>query len=162
PFAAKEDQKIEVGPNAIAQLEIPLERLLTITGRVVDAQTGKGVAGISLRSTLVDDRNYLVFMGQAQTDSDGRYAIGARPGKAVQDQPDAVPKTYLIPRSSECPKLEVRADRTWPELKLDRATELDGIVVDAAGQPVVGADVFVLVPDRTGYFSDSAPTRTGP
>ena len=39
--------EIEVGPGAVARLEIPLERLPTITGRVVDAQTGKGIAGIA-------------------------------------------------------------------------------------------------------------------
>ena len=36
---------VEVGPGGVATVEIPLERLATITGRVIDARTGKGVAG---------------------------------------------------------------------------------------------------------------------
>ena len=48
-IATKPQYEIEVGPGAVAQLEIPLQRLPTITGRLVDAQTGKGVAGVSLR-----------------------------------------------------------------------------------------------------------------
>ena len=45
--ATKPQHEIEVGPGAVAQLEIPLQRLPTITGRLVDAQTGKGVAGVA-------------------------------------------------------------------------------------------------------------------
>ena len=134
---------------------------VTITGRILDAQTGKGIAGIGLRSTLLSDQNSLQSIGQAQTDADGRYTIEARPGK-VQVQPNAIPKTYLGLWSSECPRLEVTADRTWPDLKLRRATELDGVVVDAAGQPVVGAEVVATVPDPRGSASGGAQTRTGP
>ena len=47
-IATKPEYEIEVGPGAVAQLEIPLQRLPTITGRVVDAQTGKGIAGVGL------------------------------------------------------------------------------------------------------------------
>jgi hypothetical protein len=163
PFAARPVQDIEVGPSAVAQVEVALERLLTITGRVVDAQTGQGVAGIYLRSSFVDDRNYYQLVGQAQTGADGRYTIAARPGKPMQVQPTSLPKTYLGLRPSECPKLEVQADRIWPDLKLTRAMELDGLVVDAAGRPVVGAEVFVVAPDPTGFFAgDAGPTRTGP
>ena len=47
-IATKPQHEVEVGPGAVAQLEIPLQRLPTITGRVVDAQTGKGIAGVGL------------------------------------------------------------------------------------------------------------------
>ncbi len=62
---------------------------LTITGRILDAQTGKGIEGISLRSTLLNAQNHsLQSIGEARTDADGRYTIEARPGK-VQVQPNA-------------------------------------------------------------------------
>ena len=35
-------------------------------------------------------------------------------------------------------------DTTWPDLVLKRAVELDGIVVNESGQPVVGAEVYPL------------------
>ncbi len=89
------------------------------------------------------------------------YRIEARPGK-VQVQPNAIPKTYLGLWSSDCPRLEVATDRTWPDLKLRRATELDGVVVDAAGQPVVGAEVIATVPDPRGHGWGGTRTRTGP
>jgi hypothetical protein len=161
PSQSPDTQEVEVGPKAVARLGMPAPWPVTITGRILDAQTGKGMAGIGLRSTLLTYQNALQSLGQTRTDADGRYTIEARPGK-VQVQPDAVPKDYLGLRSGECPRLEVTADRTWPDLKLPRATALDGVVVDAAGQPVVGAEVVVTMPDPRGLHSVGTRTRTGP
>jgi hypothetical protein len=154
-------QDVDVGPKAVARVGMPVHRSVTIAGRILDAQTGKGIAGIGLRSTLLSPQNSLQFIGEAQTDADGRYTIEARPGN-VQVQPSTLPKTYLGLWSHECPRLEVTADRAWPDLKLRRAAELDGMVVDAAGQPVVGAEVVVVAPDPRGFGSGGAWTRTGP
>ena len=154
-------QEVEVGPKAVARVGMSVQWPVTITGRIIDAQTGKGIAGISLRSTLLSHQNSVQSIGQTQTDGDGHYTIEARPGK-VRVQPSALPKTYLGLWSSECPLLEVTADRAWPDLKLRRATELDGVVVDASGQPVVGAEVVATVPNPMGHGSGRAWTRTGP
>ncbi|MFI5456457.1 MAG: carboxypeptidase regulatory-like domain-containing protein [Isosphaerales bacterium] len=154
-------QEVEVGPKAVARVGMSVQWPVTITGRILDAQTGKGIAGIGLRSTLLSYQNSLQSIGQAQTDAGGHYTIEARHGK-VQVQPNAIPKTYLGLWSRECPRLEVTADRTWPDLKLARATDLDGVVVDAAGQPVVGAEVVVTAPDPRGFGSGGAWTRSGP
>ena len=159
--ATEEAQEVEVGPKAVARVGMPVHRPVTITGRILDAQTGKGIAGIGLRSTLLSPQNSLNLIGQAQTDADGRYTIEARPGK-IQVQPTTLPKTYLGLWSSECPRLEITADRTWPDLKLRRATELDGVVVDADGQPVVGAEVVVTAPNPRGFGSGGTWIRTGP
>ena len=162
PFAAQPVKDFEVGPNAVASLEVPLERLLTINGRVVDAGTGKGIAGTQVNGLRVDDTRLIQYTGQAETDADGRYTIATRPG-TIQLQPSSVPRAYLGLYSKECPKLEVTADRTWPDLKLAPAMELDGIVVDPDGQPVVGAEVFVLKPNPAGFgLQNDAPIRTGP
>ncbi len=159
-LAVQQSREVEIGPKAVARVEVPVQRLLTISGRVLDAQTGKGIAGVGLRSKMLIPPNSLQYIGQAQTDAEGRYTIGARSGK-IQVQPDAVPKAYLGLRSGECPSLEVTADRTWPDLKLAHATELDGVVVDADGKPVVGAEVLAMIPDPRGFFSSQSMTRTG-
>ena len=156
-------QEVEVGPNAVARVgtRMPAPWPVTISGRILDAQTGKGITGIGLRSSVLSPQNSLQSIGQAQTDAEGRYTIEARPGN-VQVQPNTIPKTYLGLWSSECPRMEVKADRTWPDLKLRHAAELDGVVVDAAGQPVVGAEVIATAPDPRGFPSGGAWTRTGP
>ena len=162
-IATKPQYEIEVGAEAVAQLEIPLQRLPTITGRLVDAQTGKGIGGVSLMSSLLEEgKNWRQYVGEATTDTEGRYTIPARPGKILIELRQ-VPKTHLGLNYSEFPRVEVKsADQTLPDLKLSPATGLDGVVVDAAGQPVVGAEVFVVVPDPPGDFSHDLPTRTGP
>ena len=161
PPGAQAAEEVEVGPKTVARVGMPVKWPVTITGRVLDAQTGKGIAGVDVRSSLLSPQNSLQYIGQTLTDAKGRYTIAARPGK-LQVQPDTVPKAYLGLRSRECPRLEVTADRTWPDLKLARAAELDGVVVDTAGQPVVGAEVLVTIPDPRGFFSSRPPIRTGP
>ncbi len=161
-IATRPEFEIEVGPGAVAQLEIPLQRLPTITGRLVDAQTGKGIAGVSLVSLLREEgKNSNIWCGEATTDAEGRYAIPARPGKILINLKD-VPKTHLRLDHSEFPSLDVKTDQTWPELKLSPAIGLDGIVVDRTGKPVAGAEVFVDVPDPPGVHSHDRPIVTGP
>ena len=160
--AIKPQHEITVGPGAVAELQIPLQRLPTITGRLVDAQTGEGVAGVALVSLLREEgRNSNLICGEATTDAKGRYKIAARPGN-IRIEIRQVPKTHLGLNYSEFPKLEVKADQTWPELKLAPATGLDGVVVDRTGEPVVGAAVYVVAPDPPGVPSHDRPIVTGP
>ena len=82
----------------------------------------------------------------------------------VMIQPDGPPRSHMgMPREA-CPKHEVKADRTWPDLKLTRAVTIDGVVVDASGKPVAGAEVHLAVPDAGGGFGVSTmrPTISGP
>ncbi len=45
PFASRPVESVELGPNAVAEVAIGLQRLATITGRVVDGQTGRESRG---------------------------------------------------------------------------------------------------------------------
>ena len=157
-IATQPQHEVEVGPGAVAPLEIPIQRLPRITGRVVDDRTGKGIAGIRLRSLRREVGGNLI-VGEATTDAEGRYTIAARPGKTAIELAEA-PKTYLGLDSSQYHQPDIKADQTWPDLKLAPATDLDGIVVDASGHPVTGAEVFILAHDRRGARHDE-PIRTG-
>jgi RNA polymerase sigma factor (sigma-70 family) len=161
--ATKPRYVVPVGPGAIAQLEIALDRLPMMTGRLVDAQTGKGVAGVKLMSLLLEEgRNSNMVCDQATTDAQGRYKIMARPGKILVKITD-VPKTHLGLNYSEFPIIDVTAaDQNLPELKLSPAIGLDGVVVDRAGRPVAGARVFAVVRDPPGSSAHDLPVLTGP
>jgi hypothetical protein len=158
PFMAK-SVGVEVGPNGVATVEVPLERLVTITGRVVDAETGKGVAGIPLAAYRLE-YNTLKDMRSARTDADGRYSVLAQPG-TVHMEAQGLPKTYLGPLGDEYPSLEVKADRTVPDLKLTHAMAIDGIVVDEAGHPAPSAEVYVLRTPERRLVRLGGPMRTG-
>ncbi len=131
-----------------------------ITGRVVDARTGKGIAGLRLQSLRLDQGKNNWMIGEATTDTDGRYRVPARPGK-ILIEPTEVPKTHLALVYGEYPRLEVKADQTWPDLKLAPATTIDGIVVNESGQPAPGAEVFLLAHDPT-RLNRPEPLRAGP
>jgi hypothetical protein len=161
-IAAKEETEIEVGPGAVAKLEIPLRHLPMITGRVIDARTGKGIAAVKLQSLLRQEgRNANWVVGEATTDAEGRYKIPARPG-SLSIHLTQVPKTHLGLDYGEYPRLDVKADQPWPDLKLSPATALDGLVVNEAGRPVSGAEVYLLEMDRRGNGLRGEPISTGP
>ena len=149
---------MEVRPGAAAEVEILAERLPTITGQVVDAVTGKGLAGVPVHCYRLDDQWYKKDPRDTKTDGDGRYSIAAAPG-VVKILPVGLPQANLVPRFSETPDLPLTADRTWPDLKLAQAVEVDGIVVDENGQPVVGAEVYIL---DGGPLKQDEVHRTGP
>ncbi len=146
-IAIKTQAEVEVRPGAVAEVEIPLQRVPMITGRVIDARTGKGIAGVKLASLLQNPpTNPNLFVAEATTDADGRYKIAARPG-TIMIQLAEMPKTHLG-TDDGYPRLDVKADFAWPDFKLSPATELDGLVVNEAGQPVAAAEVFILAPER--------------
>ncbi len=160
PFVARPVEDVEVGPDAALGIEILVQRLVTISGRVVDARTSKGVEGVGVACYRIDNL-YRQNMRSARTDAEGRYRVLAQSGR-VYIEPQGLPRTYLVSNDADCPNLEVKADRAWPDLKLSPATELHGRVVDASGHPAAGAEVFLLAADRPGASRRREPIRTGP
>jgi uncharacterized GH25 family protein len=163
PFTAKPISAIEVKPGAVvSNREIPLVRVPLVTGRVVDEATGQGIAGVGVRAYRVRSDNNLGYGNQATTDRSGRYTVAVEPG-VVKIQPDTPPKSHMAMDREHCPKQEVRADQTWPDLKLARSIEIDGLVVDSTGKPVPGAEVYLVVPEvgGFGFGADSGPTLSG-
>jgi RNA polymerase sigma factor (sigma-70 family) len=162
-IAAKPEHPVEVGPGATVSLEIPLQRVPTISGRLIDARTGEGIAGISLRSVLVEQpgTNSNRMVATATTDAEGCYTIAGRPGK-IMIRLAAAPKSHKDLDYADYPRLIVNADTRWPDLKLAPTTGIDGIVVDSKGQPVAGAEVHLVAPDAANTGSVDNPKRTGP
>jgi dipeptidyl aminopeptidase/acylaminoacyl peptidase len=91
--------------------------------------------------------------------SEGRTLVLATAPGPVKILPAGLPQAGLVARCSETPDLELTADRVWPDLMLVKAVEVDGIVVDETGQPVVGADVYAI---DEGPLRQDVVTKTGP
>jgi hypothetical protein len=169
PYSTNPIARVEVRPDAVAQVQVrpdavarlnPRQGQFTIAGRVVDARTGRGIKGVGVRPGLLGERNSIEFGDQAETDADGRYTVVAPRGN-IQMRLNPVPKDHIGLRSSLSPTLEVRGDRTWPDLKLDPAVALDGVVVDGTGKPVASAQVYAL-PANTGSGLGDRWATTGP
>jgi RNA polymerase sigma factor (sigma-70 family) len=158
PVDGKCVENVEVRPGATVVVEIPAERLLTVSGRVVDSLTGKGKAGVPIQLFRLKETWYYKDIREARTDADGRYSLATTPG-LLKILPAGLPQAGLVARCSEAPEIELTADQVWPDLKLVNAMEIDGIVLDQTGQPVAGADVYML--DGAPLRQDEV-TRTGP
>ena len=66
------------------------------------------------------------------------------PPGVVKIVPAGLPQANLVAKQRETPDLDLTTDREWPDMTLARGAEVDGIVVDETGQPVVGAEVYLL------------------
>src|SRR5262249_47989707 len=75
-------RNVAVGRGArVAGLEIALEPTVTITGRVVEAETGKGLAGIRVWGRPVASRTPPPSIPPPETDAEGRYHVRVARGK---------------------------------------------------------------------------------
>jgi hypothetical protein len=147
PFDGGRLDNIEVGPGAqSAVLELRLRRLPVITGRVVDAEDGRGLAGVDVVFLTGQNPMLKSLVETTKTDALGYYRYHLPP-----DLVEIVPartKTHTGLLSDVRPRMWVEADRRWPDLKMARAAAVKGIVVNHGGRPVPGAQVFVLDPGR--------------
>lgn len=163
-----------------------LVRTASVSGRVVDADSGQPIPGALVRM----QSRQLAAAATAErggrgsgparppilppnadppgsvhvvTDSDGHFRFVALPAGATQLTPSAA--GYLPPRTANrAIQLQDGEQHTGIELRLSKAASVSGIVTDEAGEPVVGISVRVLrrqVPagvPRWGY--DGAVGRT--
>jgi hypothetical protein len=160
-YSAEPVQDVDVGPDAaVANLMIPLRKLVVITGRMVDAMTGQGVEAVWVNAS-VNSGAGMSYGDSDLTDAHGRYTVHVAPGKLVI-QPTSIPRSHLGLSYESLPQLDVAADREWPDLKLNLAVAIDGIVVDAAGKPVEGAEVHALKQGAMGFADIAPPAKTGP
>ncbi len=159
PFEGGLLHGIEVGPGAdVAALEPRLQRLPVITGRVVDAVDGRGLAGVGV-VFRVGERPWLnALFESTTTDAKGYYRYH-RPRDLVEVVPSRT-KTHTGLRSDVRPRMMVASDQRWPDLKMARAAAVDGLVIDGGGRPVPRADVFVFEEGRP-YPWDGPAAVTG-
>ena len=145
PYYTKESIPIVVKPGEITPLEVELLPAVAVRGQVVDAVSGKGIAGVAISVNRVTDQGYSTSWRRTTTDAEGRFLGYAEPGKIMVYAAEA-PEIYVVPsRRGESFKLDATKDVTWPVIKLERAARLEAIVVDASGKPVPDAEVQFLI-----------------
>ncbi len=162
PFSADPIAQIEVGPNAVARVRIPLLRHVDAqrTGpRRPDRPGDRGD-----RPPLRDDRlaEHLRSVDQAGDRRRRPYTIGARPGR-IQVQLSRRAEDLSRPSvAASAPSWRSAADRTWPDLKLAprrRARRRRRRCGRPAGRR--GARSIVL-PIADGVRLGRSPAPTGP
>ena len=134
-------------PNEQADIRLPEE--LTVTGRLVDALTGKPIAG-KMRFKLTPSP----YWGDRRETSTSRTGAFKIPGVAAG-------ANYLCVRAHDYDvtyrKIDVKASNCdVGDFPLYRSVTLTGQVLTAGGKPIRNAEVFI---DGPPYY-DGAATRT--
>jgi|GEM_PF-3516640 len=157
----------EVDAAAGREVTLHLTRTFRFTGRVVDAETGQPVTAFRLvrgdvwGSLEPDHANWEPGRERPISSPDGTFSLGLDydSGSAVRFM--AVAEGYL-PEVSP-----VLAPTGWHEytFKLKKGEGPQGIVVNAAGQPVAGAEVAIVgmgyLQLARGAFSQLGPKPLG-
>jgi protocatechuate 3,4-dioxygenase beta subunit len=145
---AKSEVSAKVAADQTAEVAIELLPGIAVSGRVIQAATDQGIAGVSVQIANVVDHS-LIYNGSATTDQEGRFTGFTKSGQ-VYVTVTQTPDTYSVP--PEATKAEAGDQQTLelPPIALTRSIPVEGIVRDAAGKPVAGAAVYVTAPPPFG------------
>ena len=152
---------VEVGPDAkVAGLNVPLRRLVTITGRVVDATSGEGLPGVGVNASLLSG-NSLQHADRDETDAQGRYTVHVAPGK-ILIQPSSTPKGHLGLDTEPVPGSTSLPTATGPTSSSRGPWRSMASWSTGPGKPVEGASVHLVKPNPMGFADGGVPVRTAP
>jgi protocatechuate 3,4-dioxygenase beta subunit len=152
-----------------AEVNVVLSRGARVRGRVVEAASGKPVAGARVLLWTLDgmfrhqgEQEHPAnpfALGEATTGEDGRYAFAGVPCRGFHDSPNAsaslatgrkvgswlaASKAGLTTVVREV-VLAAEGAELEVDLPLDAALSVEGRVVDTRGEPVAGAHVWATV-----------------
>ncbi len=141
--------------EAVADLESAMQRGWPVTGRFVRAGTGEPVAGV----TVMASGGGGVSSSSAETDEEGRFTLYALPGRVrLYARP---PKEYLERQVIEPVDVVAETGATVDDIELERAATVTGVVVDEAGEPVPGAEVWASITRPPDPDEDAPPAPAG-
>jgi RNA polymerase sigma factor (sigma-70 family) len=156
--------EIVVASGTTVDLAATVEPLGRVTGRVIDADTGKGIpkAPIYLQTRAADGRP-VSFGGTVETDAEGRFEGYGPAGEwallSIQSPVDGyAPPTQAALKAVSQGKLDLAKPHVFPDLKLRPAATLRVAVVDDLGQPVAAP---VVRPARISPYGFGRESLTG-
>ena len=142
-YMAADPTGVVVKPDELTEVTIPLQRGSRVVGTIIEAGTGRPLAGVKVRThcesaTLTTD--------DPVTDASGRFTYTTLPGKnSYTFDSQSIPLTVLVPPDRLHKKdfiiPEGVAEHVLPPIEFLLAALVKGQVIDEAGQPVGGIDV---------------------
>ena len=125
---------VPVTAGATEPVRVILASTATLTGRVVDADTGRPIPGVRLVARAEDGDAFLARSGR-----DGRYALAGLPPRSYRLRVD---DEGYVPWSRQVAVAPGQGESQ--DVPLVRGARLTGRVVDEAGTPVENATVQVV------------------
>ncbi len=163
PYYVDDLVPVTVRSGETTIVSLTLKPAVKLQGKVVDAKSGAGVAGVHLMLYYQDQRGNGGRQNPATSDANGEFTFYARPGRAaisVWQFPDQ----YVNPSYGRQQRtIEVKEGARLDPIRLERASVLQGIVVDKASRPVADAqirynslDSGAMLPFNENLRSDAA------
>ncbi|HZN39680.1 MAG TPA: sigma-70 family RNA polymerase sigma factor [Planctomycetota bacterium] len=152
PYASLQRHDVAAGTSG---LQFVLERGLSIGGAVADGE-GKPVRSLEITASPVGSDDTYGPVGW--TDQEGVFEIrGLRPGKYRLAVSQWFSRGVLLTGGDE-----IEAGATGVRLTATEGAKLAGVVVDEAGQPVAGAEVYAnaALPARGNAWTRSGSDGT--
>jgi hypothetical protein len=147
PYVAQASPEYTVPPGGVAEVVVKVSPAAEVRGRLIDGKSGAGIAGatIGVAAPRKEGGGRQMF-AIIKTDSEGRYHAFVSPGDpSVAMVRGQMPPGYLpLPDDQPTSSAVVTAGKshTFPDMVLEPAVPVDGIVVDAAGAPMPGVTVY--------------------
>ncbi len=146
PYFCESGGPIAVKSDETAAVSLALKPAVKLQGKVVDQETGEGVAGVHVSLYFNDARDAGGRSNSATTDQAGAFTIYTRQGKAIVNFWQ-IPDQYLNPSDPRQQRtVDLKEDTVMDPIRLTRASGLEGIVVDTAGNPVADAEIRFMDP----------------
>ncbi len=124
---------ISVDPGALRRVDLRLHAGARLRGRVLDAQTGRGLAGVHVR---INEDALSAPQRAVDSDASGSFTLACL--RTVPQRVSARLADYVVIEAWAHP-----GDDKLLELTMLRAGTLEGSVVDEDGQPIAGAELEV-------------------
>jgi len=161
PFSAKTDiEPIVVQSGETADVVLELTKLAKMTGRVVDAETGKPAAGVHVRLYPRDPKvDKLMHAGFVETDADGRYVHYAHAGFEGDVEITAgigvafgnfVATENIRGKTPRFPVKLTASGHSFPDITVRRSAPFQAVIVDEQDKPT---QATVYLADSSGYQS---------
>lgn len=148
--------KVETGKETQG-FEVRVSTGGLISGHVTDKLTGAGIAGVELYTYSSETRTNK----ETKTDGSGKYLLAGLPPGQYRVNLYSQVQGYLRPDMAER-SVQVVMDKTQEgvDFSMEPGVTVSGIVVDADGNPVEGAEVSAQATeqDYRGYSYDDTKT----
>jgi uncharacterized GH25 family protein len=123
-----------------AQTHAPLDAIGALTVKVVDGVSGQGVAGAKLQMVMAGERPHLT--GNWTTDQLGRTTLPLPTSSWDELKFWTIVEGY-VPAERAVERDLIGAFPKVCTVRLERAAVVGGVVLNEAGEPVAGVEVFI-------------------
>jgi hypothetical protein len=165
-FFPKSVPPVTVKPGETAEVTAALEPAARITAKLVDAKTGKGVAGAKLVAGITRGQGDYISVPEQVADAEGKVELLV-PAGMVSVTPQAA-EGYAVTKigtnrfnelSTEPTPVAAGKSHDFGTFALVKTVELAGVVVDDGDKPVAGATVSVGYNQYAGGTGETTDER---